>query len=167
MADVVLPILIGVVAALIALGVQRAWERRREGLGRSNLPIATLGSWLADTVRAVRMLRTAWTTSAKSERPVADAAPLLVSGRAPPAEGTQPRARDGSADRVGTASTGRRPPDGPSPNARTSPKVARRPRGRSTIAVDPLDVPLDPRHARVAAGALVDDLEVGKIGHPR
>ena len=166
MADVVLPILIGVVAALIALGVQRAWERRREGRGRPSSRIARLASWWAEMVRAARMMQTARTTLAKSERQAADAAPLPVSGRALPAEGTQPRARDGSAERVGTASTRRHPPDESSPRTRTSPKAARRPRGQGTIAVDPLDVPLDPRHARVVAGALIDDLEVGKIGRP-
>ena len=166
MADVVLPILIGVVAALVALSVQRAWQRRREGLGQPSLRLARLASWWDETVRAVRMMRTARTNLTKSERPVADVAPLLVSGRAPPAEGTPPRARDGSAERASTPATRRHHPDELSPNIRTSPKAARRPRGQGTIAVDPLDVPLDPRHARVVAGALIDDLEVGKIGRP-
>lgn len=46
-------------------------------------------------------------------------------------------------------------------------KPAKRRRKRSTIAVDPLDAPLDTRHARVAAGALIRELEVGKSEPPR
>ena len=45
---------------------------------------------------------------------------------------------------------------------RASQKPAKRRRKRSTIAGDPLDAPPDPRHARVAARALIRELEVGK-----
>ncbi len=186
MTDLLLPIVVGVIAVLIALGAQRAWERQREGPGRPNLRIAGLGSWWAEKVRVVRMMRgEARATSAKGEPPLADAPPLAVAGRAVRAAGGRRRGPAGpsvgsaigrvghapsgpaTSETAGASSTRRHAPHAPASADRESPKPARRPRGHSTIAVDPLEVPLDAHHARVAVGALIDGLEVGKIGRLR
>lgn len=172
MADLFLPIVVSVIAVLIALGAQWVWGTQGEGLGRPNLRIAGLGSRWAEKVRAVRMRTEAPAASAKTEDPAADAARLVASRRAPRAGDAEPRAREdpsevASSEVASASSTRRHPPHEPASAERESPKPAKRPRGHSTIAVDPLEVPLDPHHARVAAGALIHDLEIGKIGRPR
>ena len=187
MVDLILPIVVGVVAVVIAMGVQRAWELQREGLGRPNPRIAGLVSRWADKVRAIRMRRGETpATPTKTAPPLADPGPPLPwrdarrvqeahsaanpPGRRPDRPSGElgpPPSGQATAAAAGASLTGRHSVNEPSSDVRKPPKAAGQPRGRSTIAVDPLDVPLDPRHARVAAGALIDDLEVGKIGHPR
>ena len=186
LAIVILPIVVGVIAVLIALGAQRAWERQREGLDRPNPRIAGLVSRWADKVLVIRMRRGETpATLTKTAPPLADPGPPMpwrdarrvqeAHGAANPprrrpdrpwgALGPPPSGQATSAA-AGASPPGRHSVNEPSSDVRKPPKAAGRPRGRSTIAVDPLDVPLDPRHARVVAGALIDDLEVGKIGRP-
>jgi hypothetical protein len=85
-----------------------------------------------------------------------------------PATGpVQPMLADSATSEPGGASSTERHSLEPVWPDRASQKPAKKRRKRSTIAVDPLDAPLDPRHARVAAGGLIHDLEVEKIERPR
>jgi hypothetical protein len=107
---------------------------------------------------------------AQTQHPAADGRPLTVEGPALRAEDELRRGQAGpsagSAEVRGASSTERHSLEPATPD-RASPKPAKRTRCRSTIAVDPLDAPLDTRHARVAAAALIHDLEVGRIELPQ
>ena len=167
MADLILPIVVSVVAVLVALGAQQAWGAQRGGRGRPNVRIAGLGSRWAKKLRVAGMRAEAPATPVRIEGPAADAVPPVTSGRGPHAGDAKPRAREGPPAAAG-ASLGRRDAaHDPASADRESPRPARRPRSHSTIGVDPLEVPLDAHHARVAVGALIDGLEVGKIGRLR
>ena len=67
--------------------------------------------------------------------------------------------------RTGTQSSGAPASrlEGAAPRA-ARPKRAGAPAGRSTIQLDPLDTPVDGRRARITVGALIDDLELAKLG---
>ena len=59
------------------------------------------------------------------------------------------------------------PPDEVSGSRTVRPERPRRAspaRTRSTIQLDPLDTPVDGRRARITVGALIDDLELAKLG---
>ena len=164
MADLILPIVVSVVAVIVALGAQQAWGAQRGWRGRPILRITGLGYRWAKKVRIASMRDEASAAPVKIERPVADAAPPVISGRVPHAGDAQPLARECPPKADGASPTKHHPPHEPPSVDQEAPKPARRPRGQSTIDVDPLEVPRDGRHARVAVGALIDDLEVGKIG---
>ncbi len=181
----IIPIVVGVVAVLIALGAQRVWEERRDGHGPQDLGIARLGSRWAEKVRAARVTQSkAPITPAQTHPPAVDGRPLGFAGPATraedelrrreagpwagPASGpVQPMLADSATSEPGGASSTEPHSLEPVWPDRASQKPAKKRRKRSTIAVDPLDAPLDPRHARVAAGGLIHDLEVEKIERPR
>ncbi len=190
-ADLILSILVtAVVAAVVAvfavllvgLGVQRAREARSgKGLRRPHRRNARLGFPGADNVRAVGGAQNAaLAASVKSEPTLTEARPLVVARHKLPAEDGRRRGEAGpwaasttlpvqqmlpgsAASEPGGASSTERYSLEPASPVPKSPKAVKRRRRRSTIAVDPLDAPRDARHARVAIGARIDDLEVGKI----
>jgi hypothetical protein len=157
--------------------VVQGWLRRARG-SAPEVDFVTAPPEAFDMAASARTM-TAADPNAGSTSAAADA-PRRSAGRA--AAGPTPRTADPPGPVIaGGMSGGSTPPpvgagDSRSPalppvNAIQEPAAKRstRPRtarGRTTIQLDPLDVPVDSRRARITVGALIDDLERAKLGRP-
>ena len=194
MTDLIVPVLVGAAAALLPLAAHWYWQRRRDSIPGVDRSVAeVVRGWARRATPAIPFvtappdafvvpgsLREKSATEPLEGSPVVaaevggassgDAAGQRAPGSAhasrspraapgtpatPAAESGAPRSPESAPGTKGPRSRGAR---------RTQPAPPGKAKGRSTIQLDPLDTPVDGRRARITVGALIDDLELAKLG---